>query len=129
MVYQTTASLDKLICTDNVDNGKCLVKFPQVLCTESDPNFTEGKLKFFKGDDERQFGLAQKVTMWESEFSCFETTKSAIRCSGKPLQTEKRFCASDPEIFERYAWTAQAASQKNLRCELHKREHLYDSAA
>ena len=38
MDYNTTASLDKLICTDYVDFGKCQDRFGQFLWSKNDSN-------------------------------------------------------------------------------------------
>ena len=54
MAYNTTASLDKLFCTDYVDFGKCGPK--------NDSNYLDVKFKVFKKDDKKEFQLVQNLT-------------------------------------------------------------------
>ena len=55
MAYNTTASLDKLTCTDYVDFGKCQDRFGRFSCSENDSNYLDVKLKVFKKDDNKEF--------------------------------------------------------------------------
>ena len=45
MAYNTTASLDKLTCTDYVDFGKCQDRFGRFSCSKDDSNYLDVKLK------------------------------------------------------------------------------------
>ena len=55
MVYNTTASLDKLTCTDYVDFGKCQDRFGQFSWSKNDSKYLDVKLKVFKKDDNKEF--------------------------------------------------------------------------
>ena len=51
MAYNTTASLDKLTCTDYLDFGKSLDRFGRFSWTKNDSNYLDIKLKVFKRED------------------------------------------------------------------------------
>ena len=57
MAYNTTASLDKLTCTDYVDPGKCQIKFGQFSWSINDSNYLDVELKVFKKDHNEEFRL------------------------------------------------------------------------
>ena len=59
MLNTTTASLDKLTCTNYVDLGKCQDKFGRF----SWSNYLNVKLEVFERDDNRDFCLVQNLTM------------------------------------------------------------------
>ena len=64
MAYNTTASLDKLTCTDYVDFGKSLDRFGQFSWTKNDSNYSDNKLKLFKREDKNaEFRLRQNPSM------------------------------------------------------------------
>ena len=69
MAYNTTASLDKLTCTDFVDFGKCQDRFGQFFWSENDSNYLDLKLKVFKKDDNKEFQLVQNLTQTGSQSS------------------------------------------------------------
>ena len=71
MAYNTTASLDKLTCTDYVDFGKCQDRFGQISWSKDSFDYLDVKLKVFKMDEKKQFRLAQNLTMGEADFSQF----------------------------------------------------------
>ena len=72
MAYNTTASLDKLTCTDYVDFGKSLERFGRFSWTKSDSNYLDIKLKVFKREDKNaEFRLRQNLSMRESDFNQF----------------------------------------------------------
>ena len=48
MAYNSTASLDKLTCTNYVDFGKCQDKFGQISWSKNDSNYSDVKPKFSK---------------------------------------------------------------------------------
>ena len=68
MAYNTTASLDKLTCTDYVDSGKYQDRFGRFSCSRNDSNYLDVKLKVFKKDDKKEFRLVQNLTMSEAGF-------------------------------------------------------------
>ena len=51
MAYNTTASLDKLACTDYVDFGKSQDRYGPIFWTKIDSNYLDIKLKVFKRED------------------------------------------------------------------------------
>ena len=71
MAYNTTASLDKLTCTDYMDFGKCQDRFGQFSWSKNDFNYSDVKLKVFKKDDNKEFRLVQNLTMGEADFNQF----------------------------------------------------------
>ena len=69
MAYNTTASLDKLTCTDYVDFGKCQDRFGLFSWSKNDSNYLDVKLKVFRKDDKKEFRLVQNLTMGEADFN------------------------------------------------------------
>ena len=78
MAYNTTASLDKLTCTDYVDFGKCQDRFGQIFWSNNDSNYLDVKLKVFKKDDEEEFRLVQNLTMGEADFNQFMRLRNQL---------------------------------------------------
>ena len=72
MTYNTTASLDKLTCTDYVDFGKFQDRFGQFSWSKNDSNYLDVKLKVFRKDDKKEFRLVQNLTMAEADFNQFK---------------------------------------------------------
>ena len=62
MAYNTTASLDKLTCTDYVDFGKCQDRFGRYSWSKNDSKHLDVKLKVFKKNDNKEFRLVQNLT-------------------------------------------------------------------
>ena len=72
MTYNTTASLDKLTCTDYVDFGNSQDRFGRFSWTKNDSNYLDIKLKVFKGEDKNaEFRLRQNLLMGEADFNQF----------------------------------------------------------
>ena len=71
MAYNTTATLDKLRCTDYLDFGKCHDGFGRVWWSQNSFDYLDVKLKVFKKDENKQFRLAQNLTMGEADFFQF----------------------------------------------------------
>ena len=69
--YTTTATLDKLACTDFVDFGKCQDSFGRISWSKNSFDYMDVKLKVFKRDENKQFRLAQNLTMGEADFNQF----------------------------------------------------------
>ena len=70
MAYNTTASLDKLTCTDYVDFGKSLDRFGRVFWTKNDSIYLDIKLKVFKRENKNaEFQLRQNLSKWEADFN------------------------------------------------------------
>ena len=72
MAYNTTASLDKLTCTNYVDFGKSLDRFGRFSWTKIDSNYLDIKLKVFKRKEkDAVFRLRQIFSMGEADFNQF----------------------------------------------------------
>ncbi len=71
MSHNTTTTLDKLACTDCVDFGKCQDRFGRISWSKKSFDFLDVKLKVFKKDENKQFRLAQNLTMREADFNQF----------------------------------------------------------
>ena len=69
MAYNTTASLDKLTCTDYVNFGKCQDRFVRFSWSKNDSNYLDVKLKVFGKDDKKDFRLAQNLTMGDTNLN------------------------------------------------------------
>ena len=78
MAYNTTASLDKLTCTDYVDFFKCQDRFGQFSWSKNDSNYLDVKLKVFRKDDKKQFRLVQNLTLGEADFNQFMRLRSQL---------------------------------------------------
>ena len=67
--HNTTTSLDKLICTDFVDVGKCQESFGQFPWSRNDSYHLDVKLNVLKKDDNKEFRLVQNLTNGEAVFN------------------------------------------------------------
>ena len=63
MVYNNTASLEKLTRTNSMDFGKGQDGLGQFSWFKSDSNSLDVKLKVFKKDDKKEFRLVQNLPM------------------------------------------------------------------
>ena len=89
MAYNTTASLDKLTCTNYVDFGKCEDRFGQFLWSKIDSNYLDVKLKVFRKDDKKEFRLVQNLTMGEADFKQFMHLRSQLVNAAKKFAREE----------------------------------------
>ena len=72
MAYNTTETLDKLICTDYVNFGKGQDRFGRFFWSKNDSNYLDIKLKVFKREDKMaEFRLRQNLSMEEADFNQF----------------------------------------------------------
>ena len=78
MTYNTTASLDKLTCTDYVDFGKCQDRFVRFSWSKNDSNYLDVKLKLFTKDDKKEFRLVQNLTTGEAYFNQFMRLRNQL---------------------------------------------------
>ena len=78
MAYNTTASLDKLTCTDYVDFGNCQDRFGQFFWSKNDSNYLDVILKVFKKDDNKEFRLVRNPTMGEADFNQFMRLRNQL---------------------------------------------------
>ena len=87
--YNTTASLDKLTCTEYVKFGKRQDSFGRFSWSKNDSKNLDIKLKVFKKDDNREFGLAQNRTMGEAEFNQFMQLRNQLVNAAENLAREE----------------------------------------
>ena len=78
MAYNTTASLDKLTCTDYVDFGKCQDRFGRFSWSKNDSYYLDVKLKVFRKGDKKEFRLVQNLTMGEADFNQFMRLRNQL---------------------------------------------------
>ena len=72
MACNTTACLDKLTCTDDVDFGKSSDRFGRLFWTKNDSKYLDIKLKVFKREKkDAEFRLGQNHSMGEADFNQF----------------------------------------------------------
>ena len=69
LTYNTTATLDKLTCTNYVDSGICQDRFGQFFWSKSGSIYLDVKLKVIKKDDNKQFSLVQNLTVKETDLN------------------------------------------------------------
>ena len=78
IAYNTTASLEKLTCTDCVDFGTSQDRFERFSWTKNDSNYLDVKLKVFRKDDKKEFRLVQNVTMGEADLNQFMRLRNQL---------------------------------------------------
>ena len=71
MTYSTTTTLDKLACTNYKDFGKYQDRFGRISWSKFSFDYLDVKLKVFKRDKNKQFQLAQNLTMGVADFNQF----------------------------------------------------------
>ena len=89
MAYNTTASLDKLTCTDYVDFGKYQDRFGRFSWSKNDSNYLDVRLKIFKKDDNKEFRLVQNLTMGEADFNQFMQFRNQLANSAETLARQE----------------------------------------
>ena len=89
MAYNTTASLDKLTCTDYVAFGKCQDRFGWFPWSKNDSNYLDVKLKVFRKDDKKEFRLVQNLTMGEADFNQFMRLRNQLVNAAKNFAREE----------------------------------------
>ena len=91
MAYNTSASLDKLTCTDYVDFGKNQDRLGQLSWCKNDFNYLAVKLKVFKKDYNKDFRLVQNLTMGEADFNQFMTLRNQLVNAADNFAREENF--------------------------------------
>ena len=72
MEYNTTETLDKLVCTDYVDFGKSQERFGRFSSSKIDSNYLDTNPELFKREDKNaEFWLRQNLSMGEANFNQF----------------------------------------------------------
>ena len=89
MAYNTTASLDKLTCADDVNFGKCQDRLGRFSWSKKDSNYLDVKLKVFKKDDNKKFRLVQNLTMGEADFNQFMRFRNQLVSAAEKILREE----------------------------------------
>ena len=89
MAYNTTAILDKLSFTDYVDFGKFHERFGRFSWSKNDSNYLDVKLKVCKKNDNKEFQLAQNLTMGEADFNQFMQLRNQLVNAAENLLERK----------------------------------------
>ena len=87
--YNTTASLDKLTCTEFADFGNCQERFGRLSWSKNDSNYLNVKLKTFKKDDKKEFRLVQNLTIGEADFN------QSMRLRNQLVNAAKNFAGEE----------------------------------
>ena len=78
MAYNTTASLDKLTCTEYVTFGNCQDRSGSFFWFKNESNYLDVKLKVFKKDDKKELRLVQNPTTGEADFKQFMRLRTQL---------------------------------------------------
>ena len=89
MTYNTTASLDKLTCTDYVDFGKCQDRFGRFPWSRNDSSYLAVKLRVFSKDDKKQFRRLKNLAMGEADFNQFLRLRNQLVNAAKNFAREE----------------------------------------
>ena len=89
MAYNTTASFDKLSCTDYVDFGKCQDRLGRFSWSKNDSNYLDVKLKVFRKDEKKEFRLVQNLTMREYDLNQFMRLRYQLVNAGENFAREE----------------------------------------
>ena len=89
MAYNITVSLEKLACTDYVDFGKCQDRFGRIYWSKISFDYLHVKLKVFKTDENKQFRMAQNLTMGEADFNQFIGLRNQLVVAVKDFSKEE----------------------------------------
>ena len=102
MAYKTTASLDKLTCTNYVDFGTFQDKFGNFSWSENDPNYLDVKHKVFKKDD-KKIPTGPKTYNETGNFQpVYASEDSASHCSSRLRWRGKRVLSADTYKVQRH---------------------------
>ena len=89
MTHNTTTTFDKLVCADYVDFGKCRDRFEQISLSRFSFDYMEVKLKMFKQDENKQFRLAENLTMGEADFNQFIRLRNQLVVAVRDFRKEE----------------------------------------
>ena len=93
VAYHTTASFDKLTCTDYVDFGNCQDRFGRLFWSKNDSNYLDVKLKVLKRSDNKESNLVKKnLTMGEIDFNQFMPLRNRLVFAAKNFARERKMC-------------------------------------
>ena len=130
MAYNTTASLEKLTCTDYVDFGKCQNRFGRTSWCKNDPNYLDIKLKVFRREEKNEeLQLRQNFSGRSSFQSVYSTRKSTSSCSRQFSQRTKFAASFWIYTIQRHGGATEPCSQNDWRCGLSKQKVLCNTSA
>ena len=89
MAYNTTEFLDKLVCTDYLDFGKCQDSFGGISWCKISSDYLDVKLNVFKKDENKEFRLAQNLTMGETDFNQLIRLRNQLDVAVKDFSKEE----------------------------------------
>ena len=89
MTYNTAATLEKLACTDYADFGKGQDRFGRISWSKNSFDYWDVKLKVFKRDENKQFQLAQNLTMEEADFNQFIRRRNQLIVAVRDFSKEE----------------------------------------
>ena len=89
MTYNTTATLEKLACTDYVDFGKCQDRFGRISWSKNTFDYLDVKLRGFKNNENKHFPLAQNLTMGEADFIQFVRLRNQLVVAVRDFSKEE----------------------------------------
>ena len=89
MAYNTTATLNKLACTDYLDFGNCPNSFGRISWSKNSFDYLDVKLKVFKRDENKQFRVAQNSTMGDADFIQFIRLRNQLVVAVKDFSEEE----------------------------------------
>ena len=89
MTYNTTATLDKLACSNYVNFGKCQDRFVRIYWSKNSFDYLDVKLKVFKRDKNKQFRLARNLTMGEADFNQFIRLRNQLVVAVRDFNKEE----------------------------------------
>ena len=102
IAYNTSVSLAKVTCINSVYFGKGEDRFGQFACSKSDSIFLNVKLKVFKKDDNKSFGLVQNLTMGEADFNQFTQFRNQLVNAAKKILERKTCLGVDTYKVQRH---------------------------
>ena len=89
MAYITTATLDKLACTDYVDFGKCQDRFGRISWSKKSFDYLHVKLKLFKKDENKDFRIPQNLKIGEADFNQFILMRNQLFVAVRDFRKEE----------------------------------------
>ena len=117
MAYNTTATLDILACTDYVDFGECQDRFGRISWSKNAFDYLDVKLKVFNKDENKDFRLAQSLTMGETDFNQFVRLRNQLVVAVRDISSEESLPPVQMELPKKsHGRVAQTYTQSCRSC-------------
>ena len=131
MAYNTTASLEKLTCTDYVDFGMSQDRFWTIFLGQKWLQLLGYWTKRFQTSRRKcRNSTETKLYNGRSWFLSFCSTKKPTSCCIRQLSQRTKFVAgSSIYTVQRHGRAAEACSQGEWHCGLHNQKDLFDTVA